>query len=276
MHRVRLVAVAVSLLALVALVGCNKLKARDELNKGVRAYKAAQFETAIEHFKRAIEADPELLNARVYLAIAYAGQYVPGAPSEENKQLAQSAIQEFENVLEMDPGNVTALSHMSTLYFEMSKAEEGEEEIRRLGEKSKEYRHRLIELEPQNPLHYYYVGTIDWGLAHRANAQVRTDLGLRPDEPLPRRVVGDLREKNDELVEEGIQMLKKAIELNPKYVDAITYLNLMYRQKADIVDSPQERERYLELADQMFERQKQLRERMEEAEAEAAATAATQ
>lgn len=276
MRRSSLLTVFVSFFLLVSLTACSKLKARDELNKGVRAYKGAQFETAIEHFKRAIELDPKLLNARIYLAIAYVGQYVPGAPSEENKQLAQSAIRGFENVLEMDPNNVTALSHMSTLYFEMSKAEADEEEIRRLGEKAKEYRQRLIEIEPQNPVHYYYIGIIDWGLAHRANSEMRTELGLRPDEPLPRRAVRNLQERNGEIVEEGIQMLKKAIELNPRYVDAIAYLNLLYRQKADIVESPQEREQYLDLADQMFERQKRLREQIEEAEAEASSTAASQ
>src|SRR3972149_2451948 len=89
-------ALALALLALVFLAGCGKLRARDELNKGVRAYKAAQFETSIEHFKRAIELDPDLLNARIYLAIAYASQFVPGSPSEENKELARKGLQEFK------------------------------------------------------------------------------------------------------------------------------------------------------------------------------------
>ena len=57
--------VAVTLLVLLPLTGCgvlNKLKARDELNKGVRAYKAGAFDAAALHFRKAIEHDPELLN----------------------------------------------------------------------------------------------------------------------------------------------------------------------------------------------------------------------
>ena len=52
--------------------GCNKLKARDLLNKGVNSFKNGQSDAAIEFFKQAKEADPELLNARLYLATAYA------------------------------------------------------------------------------------------------------------------------------------------------------------------------------------------------------------
>src|SRR5271154_1698111 len=64
--------------------GCNKLKARDLLNKGVTAFQDAHYDTAVEDFKEAKAADPDLLNARLYLAKAYATEYIPGAPSDEN------------------------------------------------------------------------------------------------------------------------------------------------------------------------------------------------
>ncbi len=35
-------------------------------------------------------------------------------------------------------------------------------------------------------------------------------------------------------IEEGIDNLKKAIQLRPDYDDAMAYLNLMYREKADL------------------------------------------
>ena len=68
----------------IAAGGCDKLRARDKLNKGVNAYKAAQFDVAIDDFKTAKELDPTLTNAQLYLATAYASQYIPGAPSPEN------------------------------------------------------------------------------------------------------------------------------------------------------------------------------------------------
>ena len=68
--------------------GCTKLQARDQLNKGVQSYKNARYEEAISHFKRAVELDNKLLNARLYLATAYAQQYIPGADTEDNNRMA--------------------------------------------------------------------------------------------------------------------------------------------------------------------------------------------
>src|SRR5207248_11484373 len=76
---VRILALSAVALALLVSAGCNKLKARDQLNKGVQAYKNAKYEEAINRFQNAVALDPSLLNARLYLATAYAQQYVPGA-----------------------------------------------------------------------------------------------------------------------------------------------------------------------------------------------------
>ena len=38
--------------------GCEKLKARDHLNKGVQAFKSAKYTQAVEHFKEAVQLDP--------------------------------------------------------------------------------------------------------------------------------------------------------------------------------------------------------------------------
>lgn len=248
-----------ALAVLLLLSGCNKLKARDELNKGVRAYKAGQFETAIEHFQRSIELDPNLLNARIYLATAYASQFVPGSPTDKNKQVAEAAINGFEKVLEADSSNTTALAYIAQMYFGLAAAAKGEEAAELL-KKSKEYRLRLIQADPQNAEHYYSVGVIDWTLAYRPNMQMRADIGRRPDEPLPARQRRELAEQNEAIVAEGIDMLEKALEINPNYLDAIAYLNLLYRQKADIAETPREREQYLNQADEYHERYQSLRE----------------
>ena len=69
------------ILAVAALVvfgsSCNKLKARDQLNKGVQAFTAVQYPEAIEHFKTAVDLDPGFASARLYLATAYMAQWVP-------------------------------------------------------------------------------------------------------------------------------------------------------------------------------------------------------
>ena len=99
----RVLTVLMVLLALFSTLGCSKLRARDQLNKGVQAYKNAKYEDAIEHFKNAVDLDPSLVTARLYLATAYAQQYIPGADSPDNNRYAEQAIDVFKQVLAQNP-----------------------------------------------------------------------------------------------------------------------------------------------------------------------------
>src|SRR5229473_1349486 len=92
-------------LALMALAAtsCAKLQARDNLNKGVRAFRDAHYENAVTYFKQAVELDPDLTTAEIYLATAYSQQYIPGGRSEDNDKNGRLAIETFEGVLKRDP-----------------------------------------------------------------------------------------------------------------------------------------------------------------------------
>jgi tetratricopeptide (TPR) repeat protein len=211
---------------LLVLGGCTKLKARDQLNKGVQAYKNAKYELAIEHFKNAVAYDPKLLNARLYLATAYAQQYIPGADTPENNQMGQQAIDEYKKVLQMDPRNTNSVKGIASLYFNMKKFDQ-----------AKEYHAKAKELDPNDPEEYYSVGVIDWTQSYAPRQEARAGLGLKPDEPIPakeKKVCESLRDRNLPKVEEGIQNLNKALQIRPDYDDAMAYLNLLYREKADL------------------------------------------
>ena len=86
---IRMLAMTALGLILLATTGCSKLRARDQLNKGVQSYKNAKYEEAINHFQQAVSLDPSLLNARLYLATAYAQQYIPGADTEDNNHMGE-------------------------------------------------------------------------------------------------------------------------------------------------------------------------------------------
>ena len=221
----------VLLLALFA-CGCSKLKARDHLNQGVQDYRNAQFQPAIMHFKEAVRLDPSLLNARLYLATAYAQQYVPGGDSPDNKQFAQQAIDSFQDVLRIDPSNITALASIAQIYYNMKDFD-----------KAKDYNERRIKIEPNNPEPYYWIGVIDWAITWKAAQTLRKDHSLdaakdpaHPDllPPIPDKLRKPLADTNGPLVDEGLKALNKAIELKPNDTDSMAYLSLMYRQKAEI------------------------------------------
>src|SRR6476646_2502854 len=165
----RAVALASVLIVAVAVSGCNKLKARDLLNKGVTAFKNGQSDAAIENFKEAKEADPDLLNARLYLATAYASLYIPGAPSAENTARGNQAVAEFKEVLDKDSNNLSAIDGIGSILFQMAGQPFDEKKF----EESKTYHQRHIQLKPEDPEPYYWIGVIDWTIAFRGNGEMR-------------------------------------------------------------------------------------------------------
>ena len=259
---------ATALLALLVIAaglsGCDKLKARDLLNKGVGAFKNGQYDAAVEDFKQAKDLDPSLLNARLYLATAYASQYIPGAPSEQNKNIGRQAIQEFKDILNTNPDNLSAIDGIGSILFQMA----GTPYDPKLFEESKTYHQKHIQLKPEDPEPYYWIGVIDWTLAFRANGEIRRDYNeknirkqVKETEPLPAAVRGDYVTKYGTLIDEGIADLQKAITLRPDYDDAMAYLNLLYRRKADTVASADERASLEKQADDLVDKVKEVKQK---------------
>jgi tetratricopeptide (TPR) repeat protein len=230
---IRLLTVASVLLALFSSTGCDKLRARDQLNKGVTAYKNAKYEEAIDHFQQAVAFDPNLINAKMYLATAYAQQYIPGVDTPDNNKYAEQAIEQYKHVLDMPNAareqKVNAAKGVASLYYNMKKFDD-----------AKNYNHQVSEMDPNDPDPYYSIGVIDWAQCYPARMEERAKLGLKPDEELnpknkdQKKVCESLKAKNWPAITEGIDSLNKAIQLRPDYDDAMAYLNLMYREKADV------------------------------------------
>jgi tetratricopeptide (TPR) repeat protein len=251
-----------------ASAGCAKLKARDFLNKGVAAYKAGNFDRAIEMFKQAKEADPTLLNAQLYLATAYASQYIPGAPSEDNINKGKQAIAEFQGVLQADTNNLSAIDGIGSILFQMAGQPFDEKKMA----ESRSYHEKHIQLEPTAPEPYYWVGVINWTLAYRANAGLRKAWNeanprktVKDEQPMPEAVRAEFQEKYGAIVDDGIKQLKQAIVVRPDYEDAMAYLNLLYRQRADMAATPQEREEFYAQADALVDKVKEIKQKKSEA-----------
>ena len=260
----RAAAAAVLFIFAAGFSGCNKLKARDLLNKGVAAFKEGQYDRAVEQFKQAKDADPDLMNARLYLATAYATQYIPGAPSDQNKKLGEQAVQEFKEVLEKDPKNLNAIDGIGSILFQMA----GTPYKPEMFEESKKYHQMHIQLKPEDPEPYYWIGVIDWTLSFRGNGELRKDYNeknikkqVREDDPLPPAVRDEYVSKFGTMIDEGIEDLKKAIDLRPDYDDAMAYLNLLYRRKADTVSSMDERNTLKRQADELVDKVKEVKQK---------------
>jgi len=243
--RFRMLVLSAAALAMLSATGCEKLKARDQLNKGVQAYKNAHFEEAIDHFQKAVSLDPTLINARLYLATAYAQQYIPGADTEDNNRMGQQAIDEYKSVLDKDQKNINSVKGIAYLYLQMKKFED-----------AKEYYRKATELDANDPEPYYSIAVIDWTQSYQPRMEERAKLGLKPEEPLKdKKVCAALKDKNSAVIEDGINNLNKALEKRQDYDDAMAYMNLMYREKADLdCEDPAARTADLKTADEWVDK----------------------
>jgi tetratricopeptide (TPR) repeat protein len=257
---------AVTLLS-VAIGGCDRLKARDLLNKGVNAYKGAQFDVAIEDFKQAKELDPTLTNAQLYLATAYASQYIPGAPSADNVRNGEQAITEFKTILDKDPNNLSALDGVGSILYNMAGTPFDEGKM----QESKTYHEKHISLKSDDPEPYYWVGVIDWSLAYRGNKDMREEFNstakktIKDSDPMPPPLASQFGSKYGQTADEGIMDLQKAIQIKPDYDDAMAYLNLLYRQKADMETAAEARDADLKNADDLVDKVKAIKQKKMEA-----------
>jgi tetratricopeptide (TPR) repeat protein len=198
--------------------------ADSELAQGVHAYKEARYEEAIQYFQRSISLDPRNKAAHLYLATIYYQLYIPGVDTPENLQVGQSAIAQYQNVLELDPKSPDAIKGIAYIDLQMKKFE-----------KAKEYYAKATELSPNDPEAYYTIGVINWTQLYQSRMELRSKLGLPPDQPLINAAeCWQLRSSNQDGVADGIKMLTEALELRPDYDDAMAYMNLMYRERADI------------------------------------------
>ncbi|HSR54226.1 MAG TPA: tetratricopeptide repeat protein [Acidobacteriota bacterium] len=233
MNRLSRIAIVAPLLALLAATsGCgliDDLKARNQVNEGVAAYSAKEYTEAVEHFKKAVELDPSLIDAKLYLAHSYRIQYVPGIPRQENVQLAENAIATFKEVVEEASEEQAdalhnAMASIAGLYDAM-----GEYEL------SKEWFRRRAETETDNAEPYYGVGTV----AYKQANNLTGDKGVNVEE-----LSEEERLQATQYVDEGIEALQQAREIRPDYAEALEYLNLLYRERAELAEDEEEKERW--------------------------------
>lgn len=226
---------------------------KTELDLGVAAYKDNHYEDAIQHFRRATELDPGQPLARMYLASVYTSEYIPGVDTPDNVQFAEQAIEPYEAVLNSDAprdSRVNAAKGIAYLLLNMKKFDE-----------AKRYDQMISGLDPNDPEPYYYIGVIDWTICYKPRMEGRAKLGMKPDDhldakkPAQKSLCDELNAKNRSVVEEGIDSLSRAIQLRPDYDDAMAYLNLMFRERADLeCDDPAARQQDLKRAEHWVDR----------------------
>jgi tetratricopeptide (TPR) repeat protein len=241
---------------MLAATGCDKLRARDHLNQGILAFKSAKYGDAAEHFRQSIALDPSYRDPQLYLATTYMVQWIPGAESPENLEFVRKAREEFDKVLQQDPNNKNAMQSLAFVSYNQAQSLPADQKAAKYDEAADWY-HKLIAVDPTNKEAFYTLGVIAYAKWYPADSLARANLRMRPEDPGPlkdKKVKEELKGKYLPIVDEGLGNLQKAMDIDKEYDDAMVYMNLLVRERADLVDSNDEYKKQIEVADNWLQR----------------------
>jgi tetratricopeptide (TPR) repeat protein len=231
------------------------------MKEGNLAYLRGDYETAITHYEQAISTDPT--RARVHLNEGYSFMALAraSADSTQRREYANRAVQSFSLLLDPAiaprpgkdgiPGQDRIESYVMTMLLDTQQREEAMLRLRaridrdprdfaamqllsnlcvEMGavQEALSWQERRLAGQPDLPEAHYSMGMFAWRLAHS-------------DE------VTDARQR-DAVIERGLRACDRALELRPRYFEALTCQNLLYREKARHESRPRDRRSLEELA----------------------------
>ena len=103
---------------------------------------------------------------------------------------------------------------------------------------AKQYEMQVIQVDPKDPEAHYTIGAVNFVEAYNNAVKLLGENGLKDDGQgnvkMSKDTCAKLKAANTPLVTEAVDHLNQAVQLRADYDDALQYLNLMYRRKADI------------------------------------------
>lgn len=157
--------------------------------------------------------------------------------------MAKAAFDTFQKVLEEDPKNGTAIASIASLNFNQKKWDDAQQ-----------WYEKLIAVEPNNADAYYSLGVIAWSKWYPAFGTELATLGMKPDEPGPikdKKAKEELKAQWMPTIDAGLDALDKTLKIDPEYEDAMTYKNLLIRERAYLDDSKEEFDKDAKVADEL-------------------------
>jgi tetratricopeptide (TPR) repeat protein len=273
-HRQRAAGASFLLLASL-LTGCDKIKSKQEIRKGNEFLKAAQYQSARAAYDEALRLDPGETKLHKHIGISYMGMYQPGSKHPKDLEFAQKAIDNLKQYSAAYPEDTKSLEYLVSMYLNTERYDDAiafyqnellkrnpkdvkaMQSLARLYFKKGDFDNgvlwlkKQLEIEGNNPEVYYLIGVQAWDRSYNF-----------PDlDPA-------LRAK---AVEDGLQALNKAIELKPNYFEAVSYINLLYREKAKMETDPVKKQEYTDTANKYLQQALEMRKAAQDkAKAEAA------
>jgi tetratricopeptide (TPR) repeat protein len=224
----------------VCAMSCSS-KWRTSFDNGVQAYRHGKYVQAVDALEQAAAARPDSVETRVYLANAYLKQYRPGAP------VAKKAEEHLRKALEIEPMSRAALQSLGWLEFNEAQNLAGTGEKLAMLDRAAGCYRKLSAIHPKDG--YYWLGVIAWLKAHAQLTDARAQLHLEPEDSGPlsdEKVRGALGPVYDD----AVKQLARALETDPDSGDAMVFMSLCLREKADLAASDDDYAQVIRQADE--------------------------
>ena len=208
----------------------NRVMSRRNLVDGAEAYKGRKFDQAEAHFRAAISRDPsadsvEGKTAQVFLARTLHSQYI-GNRSNQGK--AQEAIQEYKKVLEKDPTDQSSFKAVANLYENLQMQDEWLAWVtQRANNENVPPEQRADALTSLAARKYSCANEISDVEPVKKTVEKDGKPAFEFTKPADEQTFQKLKQ----CVQEGTELINKAVELNPNSDSAWSYkANLLVQQ----------------------------------------------
>ena len=278
MKRLKASLLACVLLALSA-PACQSVSIRLAMNRGVGHFKGERYEQAVEAFKEAIRLDPNYAEAYLDLGLTYMELYEPGSTHPKDVQYAEGAIESFKRYIRLDPESVRVKDYLINVCSTAGRMDEAidfflEDLDKKPNDlhltrmiaglyhkagyttKAIEWFEKAAQLDPNNAEAWYSVGVSAWGHSYNS-PYMEYDARMQ-------------------ILDKGLEAFANAKRLRNDYFEAISYENLLYREKMKYDISPAQAVVWRQKADELLQEAMEIQNRKKAAAEEAPAQGGAQ
>lgn len=226
--------------AIVLAPGCDRFKQQVLLKKGNELYSAQKYDEAIKQYEQLLKIDPKSWDGNYLTAVSYLALYHPGSEHPKDKEYAEKGLAAFERTLELQAPSPEVREKTEKFYLSfLDSAGDKDKAIAYLEKqlagrpndlalinqiatlyqkkgdftKALEYFEKRANMDPTNKETWYTLGVNCWARSYHGGVAVS-------------------QEEREQVVDKGIKALDKALAIDPDYFDALSYINLIYREKA--------------------------------------------
>ena len=219
---------------------CTDLKGRMFFKKAQALYAAQKYDEAIAQYDELLKLNPKSWDGNYYRAVSYLALYHPGSEHPKDKEYAEKGLAAFEQTLELTAPDPETREKTEKYYLSFLDSAGDKDKAIAYLEKQLATRPNDLALINQIATMYQKKGDFARALEYfekranmdSSNKETWYTLGVNCWARSYHGGVAVSQEERELVVEKGIQALEKALAIDPDYFDALSYINLIYREKA--------------------------------------------